>query len=180
MSVQFCKSGNVNAGSIVESDGMMVNTTTKIGYTPVANNLNSCINYSIVGFEVGKEYYVEMFVSWNGFNENVADNFNMRAQGAVYDGSAWTWSVTNHLTKNIGSFTSLVLSADKGQKQYRYKFTAAYTGYQLGCRTDYSNGTGTITYSNIKIVPADSYVQSSVTSGHILKGSIAMDNFIEN
>lgn len=179
MSVQICKNGCVKAGGFTETNGAMLNTFTSEGYTP-ANVMNSCMGKNITGFEKGKQYYIELSIVWSGFKTNAADNFSILAQGAAYDDSAWVWSIGNPMTSALGNFKTLVLSADSGEKLFKVKFTANCTGYQLGCRADYSNGSGTITYKNIRVVPADSYVDGSVSGGHILADSIAMDNFIEN
>lgn len=180
MSVGVNKSGVVNAGSFVETNGAMLNTFMSEGYTPTASVENSCMGRYITGFVVGKEYYIELLIVWSGFTINAADNFRIWGQGSTYDGSSWTWSIGNPMAYSIGQIRDLVLSADSGEKLLKVKFTATHTGYELGCRADYSNGKGTITYKNIRVVPADSFVDGAINSGRILVNSIAMDNFIEN
>ena len=180
MNVQVCKTGNVKAGAFTETNGVMLNTFTEMGYTPTAAVTNSCMGEYITGFIVGKEYYIELLIVWSGFITNAADNFSIWGQGCTYDGSSWTWSVGNPMAYSIGQMRDLVLSADSGEKLFKAKFTANYPGYSLGCRADYSNGSGTITYKNIRIVPADCYVDGIISGGRILTDSIAMDNFIEN
>lgn len=178
MSVQICKSGCVKAGNFTETNGAMLNTFANLGYTPAAVQ-NSTMGKSITGFVANKDYYIEMDVVWSGFKTDAPSNFGIWAQGAAYDGSAWVWT-GNPMTNAIGNFKTLVLSADSGTKHFKLKFKATQTGYQLGCRSDYSNGKGTISYKNIRVVPADSFVDGVVSSGHILADTIEMDNFIEN
>lgn len=183
MSVGVNKSGVVNAGSFIETDGTLLNTFTSESYTPTAVQ-NSTMGKNITGFEKGKSYVLDMTVAWSGFKTDAPSNFNMWPQGASYDGSSWSWSYGNPMCNaitNLKGFKDLVLSADSGSKRYVVTFdiTNDCTGLQLGCRADYSNGKGTITYSNIRVVPADSYIDGSTSSGKILADSIAMDNFVE-
>ena len=180
MSVGVNKSGVVNAGSFVETNGAMLNTFMSEEYTPTASVENSCMERTITGFVVDKEYYIDMDIVWSGFTTDAASNFGMLAQGSVYNGSNWSWNYGNPMASKIGNLTSLMLSSNSGTKHFKVKFTAEQPGYELGCRADYSNCKGTITYKNIRVVPADSFVDGAINSGRILVNSIAMDNFIEN
>lgn len=179
MSIQMYKNGNVKTSSFNETNAFLVNTFTSEGYTPTTAQ-NSTMGRNVTGFEAGKEYYIDMTVTWSGFKADAPSNFGMWAQGATYNGTSWVWTIGNPMTSAIGNFTSLMLSVDSGSKRFIKKFTASYTGYQLGCRSDYSNGKGAINYLNIRIIPADKYVNGTDSSGRILTDSIAMDNFIEN
>lgn len=184
MSVRVNKSGVVNAGRFVETNGAMLNTFMSEGYTPTASVDNSCMERNITGFEKGKSYVIDMTVIWSGFKTDVADNFNIGSQGSCYDGTSWSWNYGNPMCNainNLKGFKDLVLSADSGSKRYvaTFSITNDCTGFQLGCRTNYSNGKGTITYSNIRVVPADSYVDGLTSAGKLTDDSIVMDNFIE-
>lgn len=184
MSVRVNKSGVVNAGRFVETNGAMLNTFMSEGYTPTASVDNSCMERNITGFEKGKSYVIDMTVIWSGFKTDVADNFNICSQGSCYDGTSWSWNYGNPMCNainNLKGFKDLVLSADSGSKRYvaTFSITNDCTGLQLGCRTNYSNGKGTITYSNIRVVPADSYADGSTSAGKLTDDSIVMDNFIE-
>lgn len=184
MSVRVNKSGVVNAGRFVETNGAMLNTFMSEGYTPTASVDNSCMERNITGFEKGKSYVIDMTVIWSGFKTDVADNFNIGSQGFCYDGTSWSWNYGNPMCNainNLKGFKDLVLSADSGSKRYvaTFSITNDCTGFQLGCRTNYSNGKGTITYSNIRVVPADSYVDGLTSAGKLTDDSIVMDNFIE-
>lgn len=184
MSVRVNKSGVVNAGRFVETNGAMLNTFMSEGYTSTASVDNSCMERNITGFEKGKSYVIDMTVIWSGFKTDVADNFNIGSQGSCYDGTSWSWNYGNPMCNainNLKGFKDLVLSADSGSKRYvaTFSITNDCTGLQLGCRTNYSNGKGTITYSNIRVVPADSYVDGSTSAGKLTDDSIVMDNFIE-
>lgn len=184
MSVGVNKSGVVNAGSFVETNGAMLNTFMSEGYTPTASVTNSCMRRYITGFVKGKSYVIDMTVIWSGFKTDVADNFNIGSQGSCYDGTSWSWNYSNPMCNainNLKGFKDLVLSADSGSKRYvaTFSITSDCTGLELGCRTNYSNGKGTITYSNIRVVPADNYVDGSTSAGKLTDDSIVMDNFIE-
>ena len=184
MSVGVNKSGVVNAGSFVETNGAMLNTFMSEGYTPTASVTNSCMGRYITGFVKGKSYVIDMTVIWSGFKTDVADNFNIGSQGSCYDGTSWSWNYSNPMCNainNLKGFKDLVLSADSGSKRYvaTFSITSDCTGLALGCRTNYSNGKGTITYSNIRVVPADNYVDGSTSAGKLTDDSIVMDNFIE-
>lgn len=184
MSVGVNKSGVVNAGSFVETNGAMLNTFTRESYTPIAATNNFTMGNNITGFVKGKSYVIDMTVIWSGFKTDVADNFNIGSQGSCYDGTSWSWNYDNPMCNainNLKRFKDLVLSADSGSKRYvaTFSITNDCTGFQLGCRTNYSNGKGTITYSNIRVVPADSYVDGLTSAGKLTDDSIVMDNFIE-
>lgn len=184
MSVGVNKSGVVNAGSFVETNGAMLNTFMSEGYTPTASVTNSCMGRYITGFVKGKSYVIDMTVIWSGFKTDVADNFNIGSQGSCYDGTSWSWNYGNPMCNainNLKGFKDLVLSADSGSKRYvaTFSITSDCTGLELGCRTNYSNGKGTITYSNIRVVPADNYVDGLTSAGKLTDDSIVMDNFIE-
>ena len=184
MSVGVHKSGVVNAGSFVETNGAMLNTFTRESYTPVAATNNSTMGNKITGFVKGKSYVIDMTVIWSGFKTDVTDNFAIVSQGSCYDGTSWSWDYSNPMCNainNLKGFKDLVLSADSGSKRYvaTFSITNDCTGVQLGCRTNYSNGKGTITYSNIRVVPADNYVDGSTSAGKLIDDSIVMDNFIE-
>lgn len=184
MSVGVNKSGVVNAGSFVETNGAMLNTFTRESHTPVAATNNSIMGNKITGFVKGKSYVIDMTVIWSGFKTDVADNFGIASQGSCYDGTNWSWNYSNPMCNainNLKGFKDLVLSADSGSRRYvaTFSITNDCTGLQLGCRTNYSNGKGTITYSNIRVVPADSYVDGLTSAGKFTDDSIVMDNFIE-
>ena len=46
-------------------------------------------------------------------------------------------------------------------------------------RFDYSNGTGSIAYSNLKVTPLDSFVKSNNDGGKLYDSKIIMNDFIE-
>lgn len=177
------KNGIVSTDEITESSTAMLNTFTSGGYTPTTAT-NSCIQSNITRFVKGKKYAVEMILKWSGFKTNTATNFNAFFQGSTYVDGSWTWSGSNYLTTSINSASNLkntVLSADSGTKYIYAEFTSSgdATGYGLGMRFDYSNGTGSIAYSNLKVTPLDSFVKSSNDGGKLYNSKILMNDFIE-
>lgn len=181
------KNGNISSTSLYEPNAMLINKKYSASYTPTKGANNNCMTCeSIIGFEEGKKYYVELVISWNGFKTDVASNFSISVQGSNYTGTAWAWQGVNPLCNAIIScFSSglknLVLSADKGSFVVKAFFTAnTYTGYQLGIRTNYSNGIGNIGISNLKIIPAEYAIDNVTTSGMFGKDKVVMTNFIEN
>lgn len=177
------KSGIVKSDEIVESSTTMLNTFTSNGYTPTTEK-NSTIQSNVTGFVKGKTYAVEMVITWKGFKTNVADNFGAWIQGSAYADGAWSWSVANPLANALSlacNIKSLVLSADSGTKYLYTEFTSSgdATGYGLGMRFDYSNGTGYIAYSNLKITPIDTFVKSNGDGGKIYNSKMIMNDFIE-
>lgn len=162
----FKNSGMIETPSLLEYDGTpIMNSVTSTGYTPAKDTNNSCLNGELIYFESGKTYYIEVLFSWSGFKTDAASNFGMWAQGSqIYNGSEG-WSTSNPMANVIGNVTSLVLSADSGSKWFKSAFTvqANATGFRLGMRANYSNGTGKMTYTQIKVMPYET-VQGKVDS----------------
>lgn len=177
------KNGIINTDVILESSTTMLNTFTSGGYTPTTS-INSCIGSNITGFVKGTKYAVEMIVTWKGFKTDTASNFGAWFQGSTYIGGTWNWNNTNYLSTALASacsLKSLVLSADSGTKYIYTEFTSSSdaTGYSLGMRFDYSNGTGSIAYSNLKVTPLESFIKSSNDGGKIYNSKIVMNDFVE-
>lgn len=177
------KNGIVSTDEITESLTTMLNTFTSGGYTP-SNIQNACIQSNINGFVKGKKYAVEIVLQWSGFKTNAATNFNAYFQGSICADGSWTWNASNYLTNAINSVSNLkdtVLNADSGTKYIYTEFTSSgdATGYGLGMRFDYSNGTGSIAYSNLKVTPLDSFVKSNNDGGKLYDSKIIMNDFIE-
>lgn len=156
------KNGIILTNTFYESDAMLMNKTKQLSYTPQDGKYNNCLTgEAITGFVEGKQYYIEFTLIWSGFKDKVESTFACWAQGSTYDGTSWNWNLTNPLTNSLPKFTPILLSSDSGEKLIQSTFTAnARTGYYFGIRTDYSNGVGNITLSNIKVIP-DEYASGS-------------------
>ena len=181
--MSFEKTGIVSTSLLSESESVnMMTDLSAYSYTPNTGN-NSCMERYVTGFEIGKQYYVEVLVTWNGIDtSNTSGTFGAWFQGSQYDTTnGWGWHhanpMTDALTKNI-SLKDLVLTATSGSRIVYGTFTNANcAGYGLGCRLDYSNGTGTIKFSNVKILPIKYYLGSS--GSRILQSELITNNFIE-
>lgn len=177
------KNGIVSTNTFYESDGILMNKTKSISYTPAKDTINSCLGVeAIKGFVQGKQYYVELTIVWSGFEDIVEPNFDCWTQGSTYNGTEWNWTGNNPLTNTVGNLKSTLLGASSGTKQISGTFTASdRTGYCLGIRTDYSNGTGKVGFSNIKIIPAE-YASGSTppqSKLHIGGNFMATGEFVE-
>lgn len=120
-----------------------------------------------------KKAKISMTVEWNGFDtSSTAGTFNIRFQGAVLlqDGtSAWTTPTGSSnqpctALMNAKNLKDLVLSATSGTYNYETEFTIKCgtgddfaAGHIVSMRADYSNGTGWIKFSNIKVTPMEAF-----------------------
>lgn len=166
-------------------------------YTPKKDTSNSCLN----GFKVvygdprmnGKRVKIKVKVDWNGFDStSTAGTFTMRFQGAfINDLGNGIWSsrtgVSNAVCdalNNKQNLTNLVLSKSNGSYIYETEcviksgIDQGVIGHFIGIRTDYSNGIGTITLSDLTITPVDHYVDINQPF-KISKDSIAANYIIE-
>ena len=164
------KNGIIDIVNLYESDAMCMNTSKSGSYIPTKDLNNSCTTIARVeGFVQGKQYYVELTVKWSGFTSNTSSNFGSWFQGSTYNGSSWDWTSSNPLTSAaitaIGNLTSVFTSSDTGEKHGIAVFTAnARTGYDLGIRTNYSNGTGKVTVTDVKVIPAEYFVGNTTSN----------------
>lgn len=122
-----------------------------------------------------QKYHAVIRVDWSGFADISATNpdFDAWFQGTAHktDGSGNEWaasSFTSALNQNKYLGT-LAKSAESGSYLYDIDFTLSsvypdtYIGQYLGMRSDYSNGTGKFTISNIRIYPADEHTNNSAS-----------------
>ena len=148
--------GGVNEASAYNliSDGISVTYIPNTG-------INSCINaFRYENFEPGGKYYIELVVTWSGFDtSNTAGSFDMWFQGAqrktISEGYCWKYgNVIANALNGYMKLRDIVLSKASGSKKICGKFTIGeITAYDLGLRSDYSNGKGTLRLSNIKLLP---------------------------
>ena len=120
-----------------------------------------------------KRAKISMTVQWSGFDaSSTAGTFNIRFQGAaiLQDGStSWTnpTGASNQACSaltNAKNLKDLVLGATSGTYNYETEFTIKCgtgddfaAGHIVSMRADYSNGTGWIKFSNIKVTPMDAF-----------------------
>lgn len=163
---------NSSGGSIPDPN------TASWSYTPANNTDNSCMTGPYFSAIPGiLRYHVDLTLEWSGFANISSDrtNFSANFQGSSQsqDGSTWTWTsnfVTSALN-NATSITSLCKGAASGIKIYSVdlELTSAwmtsYKGCSVGIRTNYSNGTGTLTIKKLRIYPAAEYRSGMVSLG---------------
>nr|DAR44298.1 MAG TPA: hypothetical protein [Caudoviricetes sp.] len=174
------KNGNVTGTEMYEHGGVLMNNVKSVTYVPRKDTNNSTLTgESIAGFEGTKRYYIELLISWDGFQENVADNFDIWAQGSTFNknDNTYYWSSGNSMCTVVNKVLNkdLVLSAKSGSKFVSGFFNNKddkWTRQYLGVRSDYSNGIGRITFSNIKVMPAEYAIDNSTKSGSIASDKI--------
>lgn len=193
MSVSFNKTGIILSNNFYESDGMNgVQIDGPTSYTPTAGQ-NSCINsafkwYYPEGSVVGDEFKVYLTVKYSGFdNSNTNGTFKIRFQGTnATDVNTWAWQGANPINAALNAkqdLTNLVLSSEYGEYRYETQFTLnqtymnSYVGSHLGVRSDFSNGTGTISLHDCKIVPIKYDI--NVEKMRIATSYIVTNDFIE-
>ena len=120
-----------------------------------------------------KRAKISMTVQWNGFSaSSTAGTFNIYFQGPaiLQDGStSWTnpTGASNQVCSALNSaknLKDLVLNKTPGTYNYETEFTIKcgtgddfVAGHIVSMRADYSNGTGQIKFSNIKVTPMDTF-----------------------
>lgn len=173
MDLNLSKSGVLKSESFFESNGMNQQWRSRLGdeytksysYTPTTAD-NSCIEGYVVWTEslkVSDQFTISIDVSWSGFDSsNTSGTFDMWFQGSQRKDTTWGWTTGNpfadalNVTQDLGV---LMLSATSGRKTITANATISttyvkqYNAFRLGIRSDYSNGSGTVTISNLKIIP---------------------------
>lgn len=158
------------------AEQIQTNTQETTTYTP-STGTNSCIGDSyrrvmFTDYAAGDTFAVTITVKYNGFDTSNTDGtFNIRFQGTNYKTSAaaWQWAGTNPINTALNNAKNLkteVLSKTSGTYTYKTYFTLTsdfrntYSGSGVGIRSDYSNGTATLTLTDFIVTP----IKSSNTS----------------
>ena len=176
------KTGVTKHNKFVETS--ILNSGTTFSYTPTANTNNACASGVIMDFtdfaNDGQELtcYLEYDISWSGLAAGSGGTFRTLIQGSnrKKEGNSWVWEGANYTTGD--NFTSLVTANATGSVHRTKTFTIpatwfnTYNASYFGIRTDYANGTGSITIYNIKLMVASGQCK-------IRKNSINAENFIE-
>ena len=172
MSVSFNKNGIVSGDNFYDYNKINYAYNTISGdyegvsrtHTPTTEN-NSCFEPFTVHYNQMREntrYRLTMDIEWSGFDSsNTTGTFSIHWQEKMLDAEGtYHWyntAIGNALYNDIPLY-HLVMSADSGKYRYdvvfnsgTYPSTLQYT--KIRYRSNYSNGVGTITLSNIKVVP---------------------------
>lgn len=190
------KSGLVSSANIYESKALNVQYNTNYGdadgskypFTPTTG-INSCMRDIVVH---GEKYpsdipmHARFKVSWSGFDRsNTAGEFSMYFQGHYQrsDGTTNWWTPLGDAATNVQDLGALVLSASSGSYVYDFTYNNLSSLSHEGFRCNYSNGTATITISDVIVVPVKYYVPESPTSNipsfHMGKDYISARDYYE-
>lgn len=196
MNASFNKNGIVQFGGMYESQAMELHYSSNPGdrdtktysYTPTttANSTHRVIPVHGSLYPKDEVMHARFKVTWNGFDESNTDGtFNIYFQGLYYtNGSNATfYTPLGAKADSVQNLKSLVLSATSGE--YIYDFTYSNIAYdtQEGVRCDYSNGTASISFSDITVIPEKYYIssthQDNFTALHMGSNYISAGEFIE-
>ena len=177
--MKFNKNGILSSSNIYEGDACNLVLQSQIlntySYVP-STSTNSCI---YPGWEVlfedciaGEKLFCLVDVKWSGFDtSNTNGTFDIRFQGDNYKVStgSYAWEGANHVCSalNTTSLKTLVLSSTSGTSTIVSSVTVpstypgTYSKSHVGLRSDYSNGTGRITLSNLRVIKEKYYVPKS-------------------
>lgn len=136
----------------------------KTSFQPGPGN-NKCINYgAFIITDSVNSFTVECDIAWNNFLASDDGPFRIMWQGVrIANDGATSWSGASPLTdalNNAASITTRVTSSTVGSYHYHVNFSvdatwrSTYKGQYWGIRCDYSNGSGTIIVSNMRIYPS--------------------------
>ena len=158
------------------SKGLFDPNTKKWSYTPAADTNNSCMDFGFFCPEEGvTKYHITMVVEWNGFDDILTTNpnftINFHGPNYIIGGTTYEWT-TNPISAAlyaVKTMQSLVTGAASGVYKYEADFTLSsgwlnsYWACYVGFRTNYSNGTGKITASKLRIYPADEHMEDTAS-----------------
>ena len=168
------KNGIITSPNIYESSAMNLHYDRNPGdrdshtysFTP-STGINSCMRDIIVHGELypaNEVMHARFKVSWNGFDAN--STFNIFFQGYYNDGSTTNWwTPLGNEAKYVKNLQGLILSSTTGEYIYDFIYhNVPYTTYE-GYRADYSNGIGTISFSDFIVIPEKYYVPETFVEG---------------
>lgn len=158
------------------SKGLFDPNTKKWSYTPAADTNNSCMDFGFFCPEEGvTKYHITMMVEWSGFADILTTNpdftINFHGPNYIIGGTTYEWT-TNPISSAlyaVKTMQSLVTGAASGSYKYEADFTLSsgwlnsYWACYVGFRTNYSNGTGKITASKLRIYPADEHMEDTAS-----------------
>lgn len=149
----------------------LFNNISSISYKPANNTSNSCSGNATIDLSIFKNstipitFNMECDVSWSNFAFVTPPSGGTKRcylQGAnrKIETGSYAWEGSNYFAGT--SFVSNIESSSTGSTHVSKTFTipvswfATYDASLLQFRTDYSDGNGTVTYSNLKITLANS------------------------
>lgn len=186
--MSITKQGIITSPNIYESSAMNLHYGSNLGdrdssvytFTP-STEINSCMRDIIVHGELypaNELMHARFKVKWNGFDtSNTSGNFNIFFQGyyTKSDGNTTWWTPLSDSADSHRNLKNLVLSSSSGEYIYDFIFNNEPRRTHEGIRSDYSNGTGTISFSDFIVIPEKYYVPSTPQSGNSVSLHIGKD-----
>lgn len=169
------ESGGTSCATLLNSTNPFDPNRTKWSYTPAANADNSCMDFATVNIIDGvSTYHISMIVEWSGFaditttNPNFSTNFHgvLRAKDGT---TAWNTNPATTALNGVSNWNNMVKGAASGIYKYEAtitlssSFMTTYRAFDVGFRTNYSNGTGKITASKLRVYPADEHMEDTAS-----------------
>ena len=169
------ESGGTSCVTLLNSTNPFDPNRTKWSYTPAADADNSCMDFATVNIIEGvSTYHISMIVEWIGFaditttNPNFGTNFHgvLRAKDGT---TSWNTNPATTALNGVSNWNNMVKGAASGIYKYEATITLSntfmttYRAFDVGFRTNYSNGTGKITASKLRIYPADEHMTNSAS-----------------
>lgn len=185
------KNGIMTTDEFHESNSTKLSSSSGGSWTPLANTKNSTTIFSVIdltafgGSSTDVKIHIEADVSWTAFTAGTGGTFQgLWFQGANYEigSTSNNWNASNYITSALNTQYNLrTASAVTTAGNYHYdtiatvpsSWLATYDRSNLGMRCDYSDGTGTVTVSNLKVTPLKYY------DARIGSDFISANNFIE-
>jgi len=188
------KTGITTSNHYYENNGVNIYTgqTNSFSYTPAAGT-NKCMEELIPAPDSSYEpirYRVELDIVYSGFtNDNPDGSLNIHSNHTgTNSAGTMTWSNNpfdeaweGYVNANATNLTSLVLSQESGTfhvdtyTRVLNSTDVSYKSYRLSVRCDYSNGTATFAFNNVKITP--SYATGDKVQ--VRENSVTANDFIE-
>lgn len=195
--MSITKQGIITSPNIYESSAMNLHYETNPGdrdsriytFTP-STETNVCMRDIIIHGELypnNELMHARFKVKWSGFDtSNTSGDFNIFFQGWYIrsDGTTNWWTALGNDANGHKDLKTLVLSSTSGEYIYDFIFrNHPYTTHE-GVRSDYSNGTGTIEFSDFIVIPEKYYVPETFSGGgtsslHIGKDYISAGEIYE-
>lgn len=163
------KNGVIKNNDFYETGGVSITDTSKsYSYKPVANTDNSCIGGALIDFTnyldrtENIKFHIRLLLEYSGNDaSSTSGTFNTYFQGSRYNraNKAFEWTGSNPATTALNDkqeMKSLVVGKN-GHYWYDTTFTitpswlVTYSQVYVGIRTNYGNGTGSLTISNVSV-----------------------------
>lgn len=149
------KQGQVKTNTFYEEgDQSIVTLIAGVTYTPAANTNNSCRRPYRITTNKDQQYIVEADFAWNNMGAGTGGTYRVALNQNYYIGGTATWS-GDIIQSMFPNYTIMQTGSGTFHGKALWKETVQCDYREIGIRTDYSNGSGSITFSNFKISPVN-------------------------